>query len=156
MRKTILAALLFAGTTASLQAVQEKTDDDDKGTVLLNKIAAEVIHDAKAEKISDKKEIVALFVKKMRAHEEDFRALAQEDCLRDFGKEKESQCHCVIEKRDYDTAFVLLEEKLMNRDINQDEAFADFEQKEEATYQACGLDFNIFKQAKKEKSPAQP
>ena len=140
--KSTLAGLLLSGLAMTAQAKDEKTD------ALANKIVLEMTqelmsqHNTNGKEPSDE-EVGRLFLKKMHDHLGEFRETMHEDCVQEYGKDKESQCKCATGKLDYEASFALMEKQL------NDASPAEIEKEskaiiknEKAVYESCGLEYH--------------
>lgn len=140
--KSALAGLLLAGLTMTAQAKDEKAD------ALTNKIVLEMTqelmsqHNTNGKEPSDE-EVGRLFLKKMHDHLDEFRETMHEDCVQEYGKDKESQCKCATGKLDYEASFALMEKQL--NDASPAEIKKESKaiiKNEKAVYESCGLEYH--------------
>ncbi len=144
--KNTLAALLLAAVATTTMAA-EKNKSDELGEKIANELIQEITADSKAGKNITEKDLAQKFLGKMRAHLGEFKEAVTDDCVKDYGKEKNSQCQCVTDKLDFEQYFAMMEKQVATPDANLEKEARTVKENEEAAYKACGLDINISREA---------
>ena len=145
LKNTLAALLLAAVATTTIAAGKNKSDE--LGEKIANELIQEITADSKAGKELTEKDVAQKFLDKMRVHLGEFKVAVTDDCVKDYGKEKNSQCQCVTDKLDFEQYFAMMEKQVATPDANLEKEARTVKENEEAAYKACGLDINISREA---------
>ena len=152
LMKGAIAGFLLAGMTitATAQVGGGKTSQQ-----LGEKIANEVLQEMMAETQSSGKQpspeiLGKKMVETMRAHLDEMKKGATEDCTEVYGQDNASNCQCVTDKTDFDAIFSLMEKQMANPKNEMKDEVKALEQKSEETFKACDLDVSVMKKSQEE------
>ena len=147
LMQSIFAALLCAGMAITAPAQEADTQVTQK---LGEKIAQEIKNEQAGDKPLSGAEFNKKLAEKMRAHLGEIRQGSTASCIRLYGDEKSGNCQCVTDKTDFEAAFALLEKYSTHSESEIQDDIRALEQKNEETYKACHLDYDMAKQASRE------
>jgi len=143
LKNTLVGITLAAMTTGAIAATKSDELAEKIGTELIQ----EYMSQASSGKEPSEAEFAQNFMKKMRSHLGEFKEAVTDDCVKDYGKEKNSQCQCVTDKLDFEQYFAMMEKQVATPDANLEKEAQTVKENEEAAYKACGLDINISREA---------
>lgn len=132
--QTTLAVIFLAGASAYAEDLAESK-------ALILEVAKETMQEMQKNMDGKKptpEELGKKLMAKLRERMDDFKTAYEGDCVSIHGKDKAKECHCYIEKTDFDEVLKQLEQQMLDKD-KREEIKKQMGEKERETQKACGL-----------------
>lgn len=132
--QTTLAVIFLAGASAYAEDLAESK-------ALILEVAKETMQEMQKNtngKKNTPEELGKKLMAKLRERMDDFKTAYEGDCVSIHGKDKAKECHCYIEKTDFDEVLKQLEQQMLNKD-QRDEIQKQMGEKENEIKRACNL-----------------
>ena len=114
--QTTLAVILLAGARAYAEDLAESK-------ALILEVAKETMQEMQKNMDGKKptpEELGKKLMAKLRERMDDFKTAYEGDCVSIHGKDKAKECHCYIEKTDFDEVLKQLEQQMLDKDKREE------------------------------------